>query len=110
MRNVTWLVTAGFVMALAACDGPPPADPNTEVAMDVDEDGDGIPMSSDLCPGQKEDGTGAGAAATDGCPSGATPTAKDSDNDGIVDKFDKCQGKAEDKQPPTPNDGCPKGG
>lgn len=62
-----------------------------------DADGDGIPDSADLCPGQLEDGReGFGAKLDDGCPD------LDFDGDGVENDLDSCPQLASAEP-----DGCP---
>ncbi|MEO1172065.1 MAG: thrombospondin type 3 repeat-containing protein [Myxococcota bacterium] len=73
---------------------PPPAPP-----VEVDQDGDGVPVEVDQCPSEPEDKDG--FDDEDGCPD------PDNDGDGVLDGADRCPSQPEDMNGSKDDDGCP---
>ena len=63
--------------------------------VDLDNDGDTVPDSEDLCRDVR------GPVENKGCPD------QDTDGDGIVDRLDRCRDEKEDKDDYEDGDGCP---
>ena len=81
---------------------------------DLDNDGDSIADTEDMCPNERE--TVNGIEDSDGCPENpvvaqgdmpALEQDKDSDGDGLLDDEDLCPQEPEDKDGHMDDDGCP---
>jgi hypothetical protein len=92
-----WSVTRSVCVGVPQC--PRGLEPDAEMCVSNDTDGDGVLNAVDKCPSEPEDKDG--FEDEDGCPD------PDNDKDGILDAVDKCPNQPEDFNHYKDEDGCP---